>query len=252
MDILHQWNRFVRNHVFEWRGTWTRYTPKGEVIENFPSIRRFVLSDDGETVAQANHEQRSTGTTTKEWTLNRSPQFGHPSYSYLRDLYSDTGAAIWTSQQQTEKPFACEVFFRRDKQRVSVGIVYEGSHNLGRFGLIRESAIEGDTFWSHDLICSPSREIRTGMRGTAVITRYGIELEEYDLSCNAEWPLEGRAILHMPENISVNVPEHLPEDGVFDLLVRWEPNETEVVQHIVRYSGTGEWPILIQERYHLL
>ncbi|MCX7596227.1 MAG: DUF3598 family protein [Fischerella sp.] len=31
----------------DWKGTWTRYSPQGEISESFNSIRSFQMSADG-------------------------------------------------------------------------------------------------------------------------------------------------------------------------------------------------------------
>ncbi len=42
MDFQEQnWKNFTDQHLHDWHGIWTRYTPTGDVQESFRSLRRF-------------------------------------------------------------------------------------------------------------------------------------------------------------------------------------------------------------------
>ena len=49
------WHAFWRNHLGDWRGRWTRYTPSGEVKETFASSPLFTANAIHTEVVQTNH-----------------------------------------------------------------------------------------------------------------------------------------------------------------------------------------------------
>ncbi len=64
MDIKEQnWQNFTANHLGDWHGTWTRYSPHGEVTESFQSLRRFLSNLKQTEIAQTNRYKYADGKT---------------------------------------------------------------------------------------------------------------------------------------------------------------------------------------------
>ena len=48
------WKNFTANHLRDWHGIWTRYSPQGEVKESFQSLRSFQSNPEQTEIHQTN------------------------------------------------------------------------------------------------------------------------------------------------------------------------------------------------------
>ncbi|MDX1986478.1 MAG: DUF3598 family protein [Candidatus Obscuribacter sp.] len=176
------WIHFASQHVSTWQGRWTRYSPEGEVIEDFKSKRdfRFGMSDriytavstypiyfppqvykaiDTDLVLQENTYYQEVE-RRQSWTLDRLTNslpdgIYHPQAESQRGLFLPE-IATWSCKElpcaANGVPYGMEIFFRHKALRFSVGIVFSDAGLLQRLAVVREFSLEEDkTFWSEDI-----------------------------------------------------------------------------------------------------
>ncbi len=195
-DLLHRWPmpqgsdanwyHFASGHIYTWRGRWTRYSPEGEVVEDFKSKRdfRFGMSEriytaastypiyfppqiykavDTDLVLQENTYFQEAE-RKQSWTLDRHSNsltdgIYHPQAETQRGLFLPE-IATWSCRelpsQTTGKPVGMEIFFRHKALRFSVGIVFNDAGLLQRLAIVREFSLEEDkAFWSENIDQQP-------------------------------------------------------------------------------------------------
>ena len=141
------WYAFWNNHLGTWKGSWTRYTPEGDVKESFASTREFTANSATTEIVQNNRYQlcgRSLKTHSKTWSYNVKDHnqldgFAHPASIPMRGLALDNGAAAWLIPSLKPNQFTpFELFLMDGDRRHSVGVLYGKDGALLRTASIRE------------------------------------------------------------------------------------------------------------------
>ncbi|MEH2182198.1 DUF3598 family protein [Nostoc sp.] len=171
MDVKERnWNYFTTNHLLDWHGIWTQYTPEGNVKESFQSLRSFKSNPEKTKIAHTNTYSYANSYANGEnkqqsWEfdfLSNSLDNGlfHPSRETMRGYFFADGHATWaTVKLKPNSYFGIELLFRYEDLRHSVGVVYDDSRNLFFTVNIREDC-NGlpSKYWSTELNQLPKRD----------------------------------------------------------------------------------------------
>ena len=94
MDLKEQnWQNFITHHLRDWHGIWTRYSPEGEVIESFQSLRSFRTNLEQTELFQTNRYLYADGRIEeKKWhSYKREKVFSdgimHPAFPAMRSFF---------------------------------------------------------------------------------------------------------------------------------------------------------------------
>ncbi|MDJ0697629.1 DUF3598 family protein [Mastigocoleus sp. MO_188.B34] len=60
------WQNFIANHMRDWHGIWTRYSPTGEIMESFQSLRSFRSNPEKTIIHQSNRHIYADGKIEKK------------------------------------------------------------------------------------------------------------------------------------------------------------------------------------------
>ena len=139
------WHAFWNKHLGTWKGSWTRYTPEGDVKETFASTREFKSNSTATEIVQNNRYRYPDGRSkNKQWSYNlrdhnQRDGFAHPASIPMRGLALDNGAAAWLIPSLAPNQFTpFELFLMDGDRRHSVGVLYGRDGVLLRTASIRE------------------------------------------------------------------------------------------------------------------
>ncbi|WP_305764695.1 DUF3598 family protein [Brasilonema sennae] len=152
------WKNFTTNHLGDWHGIWTKYSPQGEVAESFQSLRSFRSNSNETEIVQKNHYAYSDRRRVEQsWEYNQlsnslSNGVFIPEIESMRANFFESGHAAWVSTKlKPDSYFAVELFFKYQELRHSVGIVYDDSGCLFRTANIREDSTGFPSqYWSNE------------------------------------------------------------------------------------------------------
>ncbi len=106
MELKDQnWKNFTANHLRDWYGLWTRYTPQGDIKESFQSVRSFKSNPELTQIHQTNRYIYDSDQIKEEsWSYNQQENsladgVFHPSRSTMRGFFLPSGHAVWLSTQ---------------------------------------------------------------------------------------------------------------------------------------------------------
>ncbi|MGK7954580.1 MAG: DUF3598 family protein [Crocosphaera sp.] len=259
MNLKEQnWKNFTAQHLYDWHGIWTRYTPTGEVLSSFRSLRHFEGNTDKTEIYQLNKYMYAEDNVKEEsWNYNLSDHgledgMFHPQTNLMRGYYFPSGHATWVmTQLETGSPFGMELFFRYQHLRHSVGIVYDDQGNLMRTANIREdSAGYPSSFWSTELDPLPSRELLQNSQGMSINLTSDLHISD-PVATQFTWSRDGHKVFYLPDGVSISCPEKLSVGYPFCCMVNWLINEQEMQQLIANYDASGKFQSLTLESYHL-
>jgi hypothetical protein len=259
MDIKEQnWQNFTANHLGDWHGTWTRYSPHGEVTESFQSLRRFLSNLKQTEIAQTNRYKYADGKTLEEsWEYNQisnglSDGLFHPQNQLMRGIFFESGHAAWvTKKLETGSYFAVELFFKYKKLRHSVGIVYDERGSLFRTANIREDAASFPSqYWSTELNQLPKRNLSGDWQGSAVTITPDLKISA-PVPTQLRWSWEGHETFFLPDGVSISCPGQVSVGTPFTLVANWLVASFEMHQLIVKYSELGAFSSLTFEQFRI-
>jgi len=154
------WHAFWRHHLGTWQGSWTRYTPDGDIKETFASTREFTANPAKTAIVQTNRYRYADGRSIeKAWSYNiedhnKRDGFAHPVSVSMRGLALDNGAAAWLIPSLEAHQFTpFELFLMDGDRRHSVGVLYGKNGELVRTASIREQQRGGSSVgWSDAIL----------------------------------------------------------------------------------------------------
>jgi len=263
------WCGLTSHHKGCYKGLWVRWLMNGDIKEKFKATRHFKHKDDAESnrkrikVIQQNtyfyEDERGVvdqGPKSGPWEYDfevSSTPFGivHPSQPFMRGFFFPGGDGVWTSVSLIPgKPFGCEFFlvppydskkFDGAPRRMSVGVVYSDENNFQHVSLIRETLEE---------VCGEDLDVElkteSGAVGEFVLEEslrmddnLGIASLGGDEDGEVLWRVEGGdgvRVVHLPEGISLSVPDVPLGKSAFSLSVSWPRNEHEIVVLTVNFA----------------
>ena len=222
------WRAFWSNHLGQWHGRWTRYTPTGSVMESFRSTRDFQADPSQSHIQQVNRYRYDDGRAVEErWSYNRADHskadgFHHPASRVMRGLAFRDGAAAWlVPTLAPEAVLPVELFLVDGSVRHSVGVVYGKDRQLIRTASIREDQ-RGypSAYWSEQTAQVAPWQLRGAWVG--VTETMGADLSRStQRTRQITWPSAPNREVYFPDRIVLSCPERLPLHQPFSVAVRW-------------------------------
>ncbi len=259
MELKDQnWKNFTANHLQDWHGIWTRYTPQGEVKESFQSLRSFQRNPELTEIHQTNrYIYDSDNIKEQSWSYNQQENsladgMFHPSRSTMRGFFLKSGHAVWLSTQLPEGSyFGTELFFRNEDLRHSVGIVYDEQGNLFRTANIREDARGFPSkFWSKEIEQVSERNLSGNWEGNSVTMTPDLKISQ-PVPTQLHWGWEGYNTFFLPDGVAIICPERVSVGTPFTLAANWLITPSKLQQLSAQYDESGAFAALILEQLHL-
>ncbi|NEQ16885.1 MAG: DUF3598 family protein [Moorea sp. SIO3E2] len=131
----HNWTNFMTHHLHNWYGSWTIYSPEGEVMESFVGSRCSISDSEQTHINQTNVYMYDNGTEEEKVYQNTpnslinglAEQTDQASFMYM----FDQGSAIWTVNRfEPGELFAVEFWFRYQELRHSLLVMYNSDGEL--------------------------------------------------------------------------------------------------------------------------
>lgn len=258
MNLQQQnWQNFCANHLRDWHGIWTRYSPQGDIIESFQSLRSLRLNAQQTKIDQTNRYTYADGRIEeKNWqstkqSKNLSDGLVHPKSSLMRSLYFEQGAAAWiTPQLEQGKVFhPGELFFRYEDLRHSAGGVYDENGSLMLLASIREDSCGFPSkYWSTELEQLPERNLSGNWQGTSVTMTPDLKVLP-PVPTQLKWYREENETFFLPDGISFSCPNQVSIGSSFTIAVNWLIRESQMQQLTLKYDLTGAFSTLTLERF---
>lgn len=252
------WKNFTANHLYDWHGIWTRYSPQREVTESFRSLRSFQSNPQQTEIAHTNRYMYTDGTIKEEsWEYNLESNslldgVFHPGNQWMRGLFFESGHAAWvTMQLKIDSFFAVELFFKDEELRHSVGIVYDQQGALFRTANIREDATGFPSkHWSKEIEQVSQRNLSGNWQGTSVTITPDLKISEpVPTQLHSSW--EGQNTFFLPDGVSISCPDKVSVGTPFILAANWLVTDSKLQQLSVKYDDSGAFAALILELLHI-
>lgn len=259
MDTKEQnWKNFCDNHLRDWHGIWTRYSPAKEITESFQSLRSFHSNPEQTQITQTNHYRYADGTTKEEtWEFNQDSNsladgLFHPARRSLRGIFFEQGAAVWvTTQLKTDAYFSMEIFFKHEDLRHSIGIVYDDAGSLMRTASVREDATGFPSqYWTPELKQLPERNLSGNWQGTSVTLTHDLKIST-PVPIQLQWPWQENETFFFPDGISLSCPGQIRLGKGFLLAANWLVNASHLQQIMVKFDEKGAFANVTLQLFHL-
>lgn len=260
MDIKEQnWKNFTANHLRDWHGIWTRYSPTKQVTETFQSLRSFRSNPEQTEIAQNNIYLYADGKRVeKSWEFNQlanslSDGLLHPHSQSMRGVFFESGHAGWvTTKLKTGSYFAVELFFKYENIKHSVSIVYDDRGDLFRTANIREDAAGFPSqYWSTELNQLSERNLSGSWQGTAVTITPDLTISA-PVPTVLHWGWKGHKTFFLPDGVSVSCPDKVSVGNPFIMVANWLVTAENMQQLIVKYDELGAFESLTLEQLRLV
>ncbi len=258
MDLKERnWQNFITNHLRDWHGIWTRYSPEGEVIESFQSLRSFRTNPEQTELFQTNHWIYDDGRIDeKKWHSHKqekifSDGMMHPAFPAMRSFFLEQGAAVWS--RKILEPGSifqpAEFFFRYENLRHSVAIIYDSNGSLMWTASIREDSVDFPSkYWSKEVNLLPKRNFNGGWQGTSVTMTPDLKVSD-PVPTQLIWPLESNKMFFFPDGISLSCPTQVNIGTPFTVGANWLVTDSQLQQLSVKYDHNGVFSGLTLELF---
>lgn len=241
------WNAFWRHHLGEWQGSWTRYTPSGEVIETFASSRRFTADSAQTKVVQRNIYDYADGRSIRrEWNFNSvdhslASGFAHPVSDTMRGLALDNGAAAWMIPHLERNQIApFELFLVDGDIRHSVGVLYGTDGHLVRTTSIREERGDRSSKSWTDFIDQEEPWNPNG-RWQGKESQIRADLSRMPTKQSSwQWKETEQTNHFFPDGIILRCPDQIVAGQPFSVRVVWLVNNNALQTLIVDYDSEAQ------------
>jgi len=233
MDVQDQnWQHFCANHMQDWYGIWTRYSPQGEVLESFQSLRSFRCNPQQTEIYQVNRYKYADGRTQeKHWQYNPG---------IIKSFFFEQGGVVAAEKQlEPNLPFVVEFLFQHEQLRNSAIAVYNQSGSLSRTASVREDATGFPSqYWSGELNLLPERHINGNWQGTSMTMTPDLQVSTA-ISTQQQFSREGNQSVFFPDEISLFYPEKICIGESFTILANWLVAPSYLQQMSVKYDESG-------------
>ncbi|NEO44646.1 MAG: DUF3598 family protein [Moorea sp. SIO4A3] len=259
MELKDQnWKNFTANHLRDWHGIWTRYSPSGEVKESFQSLRIFQGNPEQTEIHQINRYIYAEDNVKEEsWDYNQQENslpdgIFHPQADSMRTICFESGHTAWVTRQlKPDSYFGVELFFRYEELRHSVGIVYDKQGALFRTANIREDARGFPSqYWSKEIEQVSDRNLSGNWQGTYVTMTPDLKISE-PVATQLNWGCEGHNTFFLPDGVSISCPEQVSVGTPCTLAANWLVTPSKLQQLKVKYDESGAFAALTLEQLHL-
>jgi len=228
---LKNWHNFCHYHAnADWYGTWTKYSPDGDVIEFFQGVRSFQVSEDGCEIHHQNHYTYADG--TKE-----SKTFGPYKKPITRALFLDHSFFWGSPKLEAGANFAFEMGFRYEDRRTSVVVICNDRGKLQQTIVISEQL----GYFSEASPKLSAKELGGNWIGCQkTITPDWIVSAAVATSWKPiEQLIEDNLILHLPNNVLISYPQSIEPGQEFLCAVDWLASPTVLQRGICHYDASG-------------
>ena len=238
------WHAFWRNHLGDWRGRWTRYTPSGEVKETFASSRLFTANEARTEIVQTNRYRYADGSSIrKQWNYNieehsQADGFAHPASKSMRGFAFEDGSAAWLIPSLEANQYApFELYFKRGEIRHSVGVLYGKNGELIRTASIREKrGIQQGKSWSDTVIqVEPWNPVGRWQGKQRQI--YPDLSQVLQQRTDWQWKEKNQSGHYLPDGIILRCPERIIPGQSFAIRVIWQVDEHELQVMTANYDS---------------
>ena len=244
------WHNFWHNHLGTWQGSWTRYTPDGNIKETFTSTRSFTANETKTEILQHNQYRYADGhVTNKQWSYNihdhnQRDGFAHPASVSMRGLALNNGAAAWlipSLKPNQITPF--ELFLMDGDRRHSVGVLYGKNGKLIRTASIREQRGGPSTMsWTASINQQQPWHPRGQWQGEKHQIRKDLSR---DATRKSFWHWKDQdqseqSNHYLPDRIILRCPERLTPNQPFSIQVIWMLNDDALQTITARYNTNFE------------
>ena len=259
MELKEQnWKNFTANHLRDWHGIWTRYTPEGEVKESFQSLRSFQSHREQTAIHQTNRYIYAEDNFKEEsWDYNQQDNslpdgIYHPQADSMRNICLESGHAAWVAKQlKPDSYFGAELFFRHEELRHSVGIVYDKHGTLFRTANIREDARGFPSkFWSREIEQVSKSNLSGNWQGTSVTMTPDLKISQ-PVPTQLHWGWEGHNTFFLPDGVAISCPELVSVGNPFTIAANWLITPSKLQQLSVKYDESGAFSALTLAQLHL-
>ncbi|MBP5977503.1 DUF3598 family protein [Brasilonema sp. CT11] len=248
------WKNFTTNHLGDWHGIWTKYSPEREVTESFQSLRSFGSNPEETEIVQKNHYAYSDGRRVeKSWEYNQlsnslSNGVFIPGIESMRAIFFESGHAAWvTTKLKTDSYFGVELFFKYQELKNSVGIVYDQAGSLFTTANIREDSTGFPSqYWSNEINQLPERDFSANWQGTAVTMTPDLKISQ-PVATQLHWVREGHKTFFLPDGVSISCPGKVGVGTSFTMAANWLVKASEMQQLLVNYDESGDFSTLTLE-----
>lgn len=256
MDVKERNWRYFTNHLRDWRGIWTRYTPSGSIKESFQSLRSFKSNTDKTEITHTNCYMYANGETKQDsWKFNylsNSLESGlfHPLVETMRGFFFASGHGVLaTMQLKPGSYFGIELYFRYLELRNSVGIVYDDKGNLFHTANIREDS-KGfpSSYWSIELNQVSKRDFGGNWHGTSVTITADLKISD-PVPTELNWYRKEHTSYYLPDGVSVSCPSAINVGTPFTLIANWLVDHSQMHQLTANYNELGAFASLTLELF---
>ena len=236
----------IAHHVKDWPGLWTQYTPQGEVMQSFQSLRSFKIGNSEQTlIKQTNRYTYSDGSTQEkafEYTLG--PTGFTPSvarFAGTKVAFFESGHGVFFPVHFNHANTLVEIFFKLDETiRHSTDIDYE-ERKLVRVASIREdSGGYPGKYWSMEVKPVSERSFTGNWEGTSLTQFPDLTISE-PVQTQLQWGWEGHQVYYLPDGITISFPREIIEGTPVDLVANWLVTDTKMYQMTVKYDSNGSY-----------
>ena len=243
------WHAFWRHHLGTWQGSWTRYTPGGDIKETFASTREFTANLAKTAILQTNRYRYADGRSIeKEWSYNIKDHnqrngFAHPASVSMRGLALDNGSAAWLIPSLGAHQFTpFELFLVDGDRRHSVGVLYGKGGELVRTASIRELRSGGSSLGWTDAIQQVKPWYPNG-KWKGQKTQILQDLSRIPAQ-NSSWlwkdaEQSDQSNHFLPDRIILRCPERLTAGRAFSIEVLWMLNDDGMQTITATYDKTA-------------
>jgi hypothetical protein len=247
MDLAERnWKLFCNHYLRNWRGVWTRYSPGGQVIESFKSMRSLRGNADLTEIVQNNRYVYDDGRVEeKEWSFSKETGnlpdgLFHPRAPSMRCLFFDQGSAAWLDKKLVEgQGLPMELFLKNGSSRQSVCVFYSGDGTLRMLSSIREHAeVEPNRFTMAELSRAPLRPFGDDFRGTSVTIRPDLTTSA-EVPAQLRWGWEGNEEFFFCNGVSLSCPPVVKVGVPFVIAANWLSSPSTLHQIAVMYDAAG-------------
>lgn len=257
-----QWQRLFQN-LGEWQGSFTRFSPQGELLADIPSVVSFEGLNDNQTMRQV----------VRLSPPQTAPQEKVYEYSSLSKgiLFFEHGSfSLGSLQWSPFSEFGAELGLRFEDRRLRLVQLFDRESQLQQISLIREKLARSNTPERPPLTvaqllgvwCGEATTLYPDLQSpTTVSTQLEIMQEGNQLCQSLKFGtetitsvaeiLDSRLlfqqgattvqILLLPDGASCNCPLEIKPGHAFVLEVGWLLNPTRRQRLVRRYNNKGEW-----------
>jgi len=260
-----QWNRFIADHGFTWKGILSRYDGEGRITEVLNSTRKFTPALNASEIEHylcfINRDDTSK-VIEKQWTIEKcTPGIVHPVDPESTAMFSSHFSGVMSKPRREDGVNYAEIYLNEGNRRVSTVIAYsrsDGSEEtnsrcvLARISLFREVKQESSFPWSEQEPEITNREYPPVQVVNSSMLRFG-SFDEIPLSNDAvNWLEEGRAIFNFPDGISLNVPKTLEPGEETNMILSWRYSPNRIKRAIGHFRDDSCEPDLITQECIIL